>query len=158
MSPRVCLCVAALSGFLAVMLGAFGAHGLNDTKFLEKKYADLEPKNIAGFQVPASYKYFRDFETAVHYQLTHTAALLACGLLMLHKSTRSLRIASWCFLAGIVCFSGSLYLLVIGGPRWAGIPWGAVAPIGGTLQLIGWLTLAFSCLSLPASLRQRQPQ
>ena len=81
MTARTCLLVAALSGGLAVTLGAFGAHGLNDTKYLERTYADLPEKTVAGMEVPASWKYFRDFETAVDYQFMHTAALLACGLL-----------------------------------------------------------------------------
>ena len=151
MNARVCLSLAAVSGFVAVLLGAFGAHGLNDTKFLENKYADMAPKTVAGFSVPASFKYFRDFETGVDYQLTHTAALLACGLLMQHRPSRVLSVAAWCFLGGILCFSGALYLLVMAGPRWAGIPWGAIAPIGGTLQLAGWLALAVACLRLPPS-------
>jgi uncharacterized membrane protein YgdD (TMEM256/DUF423 family) len=149
MNARLCLTLAALFGFLGVTLGAFGAHGLNDTKYLEKRYADLPEKTVAGQQFPASYKYFRDFETGVEYQLTHTAALLAVGLLMLHYPAKLLSVAAWCFAGGIVFFSGSLYVLVILGPRAGGIPWGAVAPIGGTLQLLGWLTLAVAAARLP---------
>lgn len=148
MNAARCLTLAALFGFLGVALGAFGAHGLNDTKYLEKRYADLPEKNVAGQTFPASFKYFRDFETGVEYHLTHTAALLAVGLLMLHQPSRLLQVAAWSFTGGIVLFSGSLYILVICGPRAGGIPWGAVAPIGGTLQLIGWLTLAAAALRL----------
>ena len=151
MNAARCLTLAALFGFLGVALGAFGAHGLNDTKYLEKRYADLPEKNVAGQTFPASFKYFRDFETGVEYHLTHTAALLAVGLLMLHQPSRLLQVAAWCFTGGIVLFSGSLYILVICGPRAGGIPWGAVAPIGGTLQLIGWLTLAAAALRLRSS-------
>jgi len=151
MNAARCLTLAALFGFFGVALGAFGAHGLNDTKYLEKRYADLPEKNVAGQTFPASFKYFRDFETGVEYHLTHTAALLAVGLLMLHQPSRLLQVAAWCFTGGIVLFSGSLYILVICGPRAGGIPWGAVAPIGGTLQLIGWLTLAAAALRLRSS-------
>jgi uncharacterized membrane protein YgdD (TMEM256/DUF423 family) len=146
MTARTCLLVAALSGGLAVTLGAFGAHGLNDTKYLERKYADLPAKTVAGMEVPASWKYFRDFETAVHYQFTHTAALIACGLLIQRRPSRLLAAAAWCFMAGMLLFCGSLYVLVIGGPRWLGVPWGAVAPLGGSLLIVGWLALAGHCL------------
>jgi len=148
MSTRTALLAAAISGMLSVILGAFGAHGLNDTKYLERKYADTPPKTVAGMQMPAAFKYFRDFETAVDYQLTHTTALLACGLLMQWRSTRWLRLAALAFSAGIVFFSGSLYVLVIGGPRWLGVPWGMVAPLGGTLLIAGWLLLAIHCAGL----------
>jgi len=151
MNARLCLTLAALSGFLGVALGAFGAHGLNDTKYLENRYAELPEKNVAGQTFKASYKYFRDFETGVEYQLTHTAALLAVGLLMLHRHSRLLVLAAWCFCGGIVFFSGALYVLVICGPKAGGIPWGAVAPVGGTLQLIGWLALAAAAIRLPAA-------
>lgn len=146
MSPRTALITAAVSGLLSVALGAFGAHGLNDTKFLERKYADTPAKTVAGMEVPAAFKYFRDFETGVDYQLTHTVALLVCGLLMQHRSTRVLRLSAISFLFGMLFFSGSLYILVIGGPRWLGVPWGMVAPIGGTLLIVGWGLLAVHCL------------
>ena len=146
MTPRTCLIAAALSGAVAVTLGAFGAHGLNDTKFLERKYGDLPAKTVAGMEVPASWKYFRDFETAVDYQFVPTAALLGCGILLQRRSTRFLRAAAWCFAAGMLLFCGSLYLLVIGGPRWLGVPWGMIAPLGGSLLILGWLALAGHCL------------
>jgi uncharacterized membrane protein YgdD (TMEM256/DUF423 family) len=154
MSGRLCLFLAAICGFTGVALGAFGAHGLNDTKYLEKKYADAEPKLVAGQQIPASVKYYNDFQTGVEYHMTHTLALLACGVLLLHRRSRLIGAASWCFLSGILLFSGALYVLVIMGPRWLGIPWGMVAPIGGTLQLAGWILLAFGALLLGKS----QPQ
>ncbi|MCA9012457.1 MAG: DUF423 domain-containing protein [Planctomycetaceae bacterium] len=142
MSGRTCLCLAGCLGFLAVFLGAFGAHGLKDTKYLTEKYAEFEPKVVAGYAIPASYKYAQDFETGVEYHMLHVLAMLATGLLMLQHPSRWLSVAAWCFLGGILFFSGALYVLVIGGPRWLGIPWGMVAPIGGTLQLLGWLAFA----------------
>lgn len=141
MSPRVCLCLASCLGFLGVSLGAFGAHGLKDKKFLTEKYADTPPKVVAGHTIPASYKFAQDFETGVEYHMIHALAMLATGLLMLHQPSRCLKVAAWCFLGGIVFFSGTLYVLVLCGPRWMGIPWGMVAPVGGTLQLVGWLAL-----------------
>ncbi len=148
MTPRLILVTAAISGLFSVLLGAFGAHGLNDTKYLERKYAETPPKIVAGMSVPASFKYFRDFETGVDYQLTHTVALLVCGLLMQQRCTRALRLSATSFSAGIVLFSGSLYVLVIGGPRLLGVPWGMVAPVGGTLLMVGWVSLAIHCAGL----------
>ena len=141
MSPRICLCLASVLGFLAVVFGAFGAHGLKDSGYLKKKYADTEPKNIAGLSVPASYKYLQDFETGVEYHMSHALALAISGLLMFRRPSAFLSIAAWCFLLGILLFSGALYILVIGGPRWLGFPWALLVPVGGTLYLLGWLAL-----------------
>ena len=141
MNARTCLCIASCLGFLGVFLGAFGAHGLKDTKFLTDKYAEMPPKIVAGQSIPASYKYALDFETGVKYHMMHTLAMLATGILMLHSPSRCLSLAAWCFFGGVVFFSGALYVLVLGGPRWLGIPWGMVAPLGGTMQLVGWLAL-----------------
>lgn len=147
MSARACLIVGAVLGFLAVAMGAFGAHGLKDAGadgkgFLERKYADTEPKNVAGQMFPASYKYLKDFETGVEYHMLHAVAILVAGVLMMHQKSKLLSAAAWCFLGGVIFFSGALYVLVVGGPKWMGIPWGAIAPIGGTLQLAGWILLA----------------
>lgn len=151
MSGRMCLCLAGCLGFLAVFLGAFGAHFLKDKEFLTNKYANMEPKIVAGHSIPASYKYAQDFETGVEYHMVHVLAMLATGLLMLQQPSRCLSVAAWCFLGGIVLFSGALYMLVIGGPRWLGVPWGMVAPIGGTLQLIGWLALTSGAFRIKAA-------
>ena len=148
MNARTCLTLTALSGFLSVLLGAFGAHGLKDSGYLERKYAAEPAKSIAGHSVPAAYKYLADFETGVQYHMTHTLALGLCGILLRERRSVATSIAAWNFLFGTILFSGSLYVLVIGGPRWLGIPWGMVAPIGGTLLLIGWLSLTVGCVSI----------
>lgn len=152
MSPKLCLTLAAVFGFLAVLLGAFGAHGLAEGRkaddgsrtpsFLEKKYADTEDKNLAGLIVPASHKYLQDFRTGVRYHMWHAIAMFGTGIVMLKQKSRLLSAAAWCFCSGIILFSGALYILVICGPKYGGITWGLVAPIGGTLQLIAWLLLA----------------
>lgn len=142
MSSHTCLSLAAITGFLSVLLGAFGAHGLKDTGYLERKYADEPAKNIAGHPVPAAYKYLADFETGVQYHMTHALALAVCGLILRDRRSKLASTAAWSFLLGTLLFSGALYVLVIGGPRWAGIPWGMIAPIGGTLLLVGWAALA----------------
>ena len=152
MNGKTCLCLASFLGFLAIFLGAFGAHGLKDTQYLANKYAEMPDKIVAGHPIPAAYKYAQDFETGVEYHIVHALAMLAVGLLMLHYPSRALSLAAWCFLGGIVFFSGALYILVIGGPRWLGIPWGMMAPLGGTLQLIGWLALTYASFRLHSAI------
>ena len=117
-SPFITL--AAISGFLAVALGAFGAHGLKD-----RLPADL----LAVWQ------------TAVQYQFRHTLALLGVGILLAQGfSPRALTVSGWLFTAGIALFSGSLYLLCLTGQRWLG----AITPIGGVLWLVAWGCLAYA--------------
>lgn len=135
----------AVNGFLAVTCGAFAAHGLD--KFVVEKYADVPAKTVAGQEIPASYKYLQDFKTAADYQMYHALGLLAVGLLSLHGRRRSLQTAGWCFLVGILLFSGSLYLLVLTKTFWLG----AITPIGGTLFLVGWVALALAGRNSPAS-------
>lgn len=106
--------LGALLAFLGVALGAFGAHALGGV---------LTPDRLETYQ------------TAVRYQMFHALGLLALGAL----PVRTWRAAPWLFIGSIV-FSGSLYALV-----WSGMSiLGAVAPIGGVLQLVGWAILFFS--------------
>lgn len=125
---------AALAG-LAVVTGAFAAHGLDKT--LVPQYQELEPKTIAGQPFAASYKYLQDFKTAAEYQMYHALGLLAVGLLSLRGRRTSLEVAGWAFLLGIVLFSGSLYLLVMTGKVWMG----AITPFGGVSFIVGWAAL-----------------
>lgn len=116
MSARFTLMLAALGGALAVLLGAFAAHGLR---------AQLSERLLEVFQ------------TGVSYQFYHVFALLAVGLLQLHYRSRLLALSSAFFLLGILLFCGSLYVLA-----WSGIHWlGAVTPVGGVFFVLGWLTL-----------------
>lgn len=116
-APYPCLKTAALLGGLAVAFGAFGAHGLK---------ALVTPEDLA------------IFETGVRYQFYHALALLALslggGVLWRSRWTHA---TAWLWLAGVVVFSGSLYLLVLTGQRWLG----AITPIGGTAFIAGWATL-----------------
>jgi uncharacterized membrane protein YgdD (TMEM256/DUF423 family) len=107
---------AALSGFVCVALGAFGAHSL-------KNILDEYGKSI--------------YETAVLYQMFHTVALFVVGVIQHFDRETSLSIAGWGFLAGIILFSGSLYLLATTGMKWLG----AITPIGGVAFLFGWFWL-----------------
>lgn len=110
--------IAAVSGLICVALGAFGAHGLRQW---------VEPGLLA------------TWGTAVDYQFYHTLALLVLALPGL-PPRRSLTVVRWCFVAGMVIFSGSLYLLVLTGTRWLG----AITPIGGLAFMAGWLALLFA--------------
>ena len=134
-----------------MLLGAFGAHGLSDSGYLERKYSDMEPKTVSGLELPASYKYLQDFRTGVRYHMWHALAMFGTGLMMRGRSSRVLSAAAWCFAGGILLFSGALYVLIIGGPKFGGVTWGLVAPIGGTLQLVGWILLAIAALRLDSA-------
>jgi uncharacterized membrane protein YgdD (TMEM256/DUF423 family) len=114
--------IAAVSGAIAVALGAFGAHTLKTT---------LAPEQL---QV---------FETGVRYQFYHSFAILACGILFRLTGTGLFRSSGYFFLAGIICFSGSLYLLstraLLGIEGWSFL--GPITPVGGLLFIIGWLMM-----------------
>ena len=135
-SGRFWLTSGAVLAGLAVALGAFGAHGLDQV--LKSVYAESDKRIIAGLEVPASWKYLQDFKTAAEYQLTHALALLAVGFIARDNSRRSLVVAGWSFIGGIVLFSGSLYVLAVTGVRILG----AITPFGGVLFLVGWASLA----------------
>jgi len=115
---RLFLIAGSLSGFMAVLMGAFGAHGLSQK---------LSPESL-GF-----------FEVGARYQMYHALALLAAGFATERWLRGEFVVAGWCFLIGSVIFSGSLYALSLSGIRWLG----AVTPIGGLAFLLGWLSLAW---------------
>lgn len=111
---RLFLSIGAVSGLLAVALGAFGAHALR---------ARLDERALAVF------------ETGVQYQFYHAFALLAVGMLALQQPPSPLlRSSGWLFTVGMVIFSGSLYALALSGIRWLG----AVTPLGGLAFIAGW--------------------
>ncbi len=111
----------AIAGFLGVALGAFGAHGL-------KTRLSPEMLNI--------------FEVGVRYHMYHALALLAAAGACTKWPGTLTNAAGWLFVAGIVIFSGSLYVLSISGLRWLG----AITPIGGVAFLAGWVCLAVAAL------------
>jgi uncharacterized membrane protein YgdD (TMEM256/DUF423 family) len=113
---KILLFVGAINGFIAVALGAFGAHGL-EGKLTEKQLST--------------------WEKAVDYQMFHTGAILAVGLLMAKIQTAGLTWAGWMFVAGIIIFSGSLYIYSTTGIR----SFAMTTPIGGLCFLIGWVLL-----------------
>ena len=116
---RTFLLAGAVAGLVAVGFGAFGAHGLRGR---------LTPEMLAVF------------ETGVRYQMYHALALLLVAALAPHvhgKADMAYRAAGWLFVAGIVLFSGSLYLLAVTGVTILG----AITPIGGVAFLAGWAVL-----------------
>lgn len=108
--------IASFNLATAVALGAFGAHGL-------KKMADAYALEI--------------WQTATLYLFVHGLGLLALGVLQ--KMDYRIGKMAGVLQTGIVIFSGTLYLMALGFPRWLG----AITPIGGTLMIVGWLWLAF---------------
>jgi len=125
LKPRIlrwALLAGALAGLLAVMTGAFGAHGLRHL---------VGPRGLEVFQ------------TAVSYQMYHALALVVASLMpALGLPGRLLTLACGFWLAGIVLFSGSLYLLVLSGQHWLG----PVTPLGGLCFMVGWVMLAGAAL------------
>ena len=107
----------ALSAFIAVAAGAFGAHALR---------ARLTPDLLAVF------------ETGARYQMYHALALLAVAWASNHWPGTPFRASGFLFIGGTLLFSGSLYLLALTGARWLG----AITPLGGLLFLAGWAALA----------------
>ncbi len=115
--------VAAGLAFVAVALGAFGAHGL-------ARVFQADP------ELETTYR------TAVQYHMVHALGLLAVAWAMTRWPDSLLSWAGYCFIAGIALFSGSLYLLAVTGLRWLG----AVTPLGGVAFLAGWALLAVGVL------------
>ena len=109
------LVIASISGFLAVAIGAFGAHGL-------KPHLTAEAMQW--------------FETGSRYHFYHTFALLAIALLM-KDDFKLLRYAGFAFLTGILLFSGSLYIMAVTGITKLGM----ITPIGGVAFLAGWVMM-----------------
>jgi uncharacterized membrane protein YgdD (TMEM256/DUF423 family) len=119
--PRWTALGAAL-GALAVALGAFGAHALEDA---------LAPEQLDWWH------------TAVQYQALHAVALALFGLFRERRPGSSA--AGWCFTAGTLIFAGTLYGLALGGPRWLG----AITPIGGVAMIAGWFLFAAAAWRKP---------
>jgi uncharacterized membrane protein YgdD (TMEM256/DUF423 family) len=118
---RTFFLIGALSAFVGVAAGAFGAHGLK-----ERLSADM----------------LAVFETGVRYQMYHAFALIAAAWAASRWPGGLTSASGWLFVAGTLIFSGSLYVLSLTGLRWLG----AITPIGGLAFLAGWLCLAWAAL------------
>jgi uncharacterized membrane protein YgdD (TMEM256/DUF423 family) len=114
---RTFLALGAISAFIAVAAGAFGAHSLRNR---------LTPEMLS------------IFETAARYQMYHAFALIVAAGVRTNRPGRISRAAGWLFVSGTVLFSGSLYALGLTGVR----ALGAITPLGGVAFLSGWLCLA----------------
>lgn len=114
--------IGAIAMALGVVLGAFGAHGLKNK---------LTPDLLAVYH------------TGVEYHLYHALGLILVGILAVQfPQATGLKLGGWLLLAGIVIFSGSLYVLAISGVRWLG----AITPIGGLAFIAGWVWVAWSLI------------
>jgi uncharacterized membrane protein YgdD (TMEM256/DUF423 family) len=119
---RLFFALGALSGFIAVGLGAFAAHALKER---------LDPATLS------------TFETGARYQMYHALALLATGWACTRWPGPFATASGWLFIAGTILFSGSLYALSLTGVR----SLGAITPFGGLAFLAGWLCLAWAALT-----------
>ncbi len=118
MNAKTVIFIASILGALSVGIGAFGAHGLEATLQANGR--------------------IDTFETAVKYQFYHALAILLLGILMINVQGNYFNYAFYCFLIGIVIFSGSLYTLALTNITWLG----AITPIGGLAFILGWVFLA----------------
>ncbi len=122
MSAKIGIILAGLFGFIGVAAGAFGAHGLRDK---------VSPRDL------------EIWHTGAHYQQLHALALLVIALWAMQARTGGQPtalhgVAMALFTAGILIFSGTLYAMTLGGPRWLG----AITPLGGLCLLGAWATVA----------------
>ena len=123
---RVWLFIAALCGAIGVLLGAFAAHGLSGA--LDSRMLGV-------------------FDTGARYQMYHAIAMGLAALAMQGQARTRARLAAMAFLAGIILFSGSLYLLALTGA----LKLALLTPLGGAAFLAGWGLLAAAALKLPSS-------
>lgn len=120
---KITLLFAAISGLLATVFGAFGAHVLKSK---------------------LSLTLFSAFQTGVQYQFYHSLALLLLGVMLFHVHNRWLDLSAWAFILGIILFSGSLYVLSLSGIKWIGV----ITPLGGSAFILGWLFLMLGFLKI----------
>lgn len=109
--------IGSINVGLAVLMGAFGAHGLKEK--ISERMLDV-------------------FHTGVAYHMYHALGLFAVAFVAQHVNHGMVRWSGWLMLAGIILFSGSLYLLSLSGIKWLG----AITPVGGTLFIVAWGLLA----------------
>jgi uncharacterized membrane protein YgdD (TMEM256/DUF423 family) len=123
MNAQRTLAAAGVLMATGIMAGALAAHALRDV---------LQPRQL------------ESLHTAVNYQLFNTLGLLAVGVLLRDTAlaVTPLQRVPVLLIAGIVCFSGSIYALLAGGPRWLG----PVTPLGGVLLIAAWLQFAWVML------------
>lgn len=123
---KLILTIAAVSGLLAVILGAFGAHVLKGM---------ISPEML------------EIYKTGVQYHFYHTFALLAIGILMNFNQSKVLKLSAYLFMIGLFLFSGSLYVMAISGIKALGI----ITPFGGVVWIAAWILLVVHFSKLATS-------
>jgi uncharacterized membrane protein YgdD (TMEM256/DUF423 family) len=118
---RVLFGVGAILGFLGVAAGAFGAHAIRER---------VSPERLD------------NWKTAADYQLWHALATIAAAVIAVRWESGAAAVAGWCFIAGVLLFSGSLYTHALTDRR----KLGAITPIGGVLFLLGWALLVIAAI------------
>lgn len=128
---RIFLVLAGINGFLAVAFGAFGAHALKT-----RLAAAADGAQRLGW-----------WETAAHYHIVHALALALSAYLAARAPGAAAHVSGYCFAAGIVLFSGSLYAMTLSNVR----ALGAVTPLGGLFLLAGWVAVVIAALRVGAA-------
>jgi uncharacterized membrane protein YgdD (TMEM256/DUF423 family) len=132
---------AGILGGLAVVIGAFGAHGLQGAS------RNWPEENRT--------RRLENWETGARYHMYHALALAGVGWLAASGAGRWATASGCCFLGGLLLFSGALYAYTLTGQRF----WGAIAPIGGSLLILGWICWTCAALTLWQNhARQPAPQ
>lgn len=120
---KIFVLLGSIFALIGVAAGAFGAHAMADR--VDQRMMEI-------------------WETAVQYQMYHALALFAAAWLHQQTEAVSALVAGWSFTAGILVFSGSLYLMVFTGAR----ALGAITPVGGVAMLVGWFACILTALKL----------
>ncbi|MCC7540110.1 MAG: DUF423 domain-containing protein [Deltaproteobacteria bacterium] len=128
---RAMLIASGVAGFLAVAFGAFGAHGLKSR---------LEPLSDGALRLSW-------WQTGAQYHLAHALAIAVAAWLVSRGGGTAAAVSGWAFVAGIVLFSGSLYVMTLTGVRGLG----AVTPIGGVAFLVGWAAVVVAAIRMAGS-------
>ncbi|MDA3615467.1 DUF423 domain-containing protein [Polluticaenibacter yanchengensis] len=127
------LLIGSSLALLAVVLGAFGAHGI----LPKVAHIVLEPTRSQPMQV---------YKTGVEYQFYHALAIVLSALLFKFQPEKQFLTANFCFLLGTIIFSGSLYTITLGYAFNKPLTWlGAITPIGGLLFITGWIFFIIGC-------------
>lgn len=130
-TSKVLLIAGTLAAALGVVLGAFGAHGLTSIiGEIDKNSADIEA-------IDRHAKRIANWDTASIYLMYHAFGLVISGLIATVASRKICSFSGWFFGAGILLFSGSLYGIALSGQTWLG----AIAPLGGSAFILGWVLL-----------------
>lgn len=122
MKPEKIFQIGTILAGLGIVAGAFGAHALK---------AIVSPEQLATFEI------------GVRYQMYHALGLIAMAAWFGQSGKTAPKAAVYGLIVGTLIFSGTLYGITLGGPKWLG----AITPIGGSLQIIGWMILPFSLKS-----------